>query len=289
MFDNITLNEVTATVRAADALAHVAWAQPLLAQTAEIVNNLRTRLPDREAGRPITGNDRAFFFELRFAEALYDSGLSARYEASYGVGASTVDFAVMGAPQWRIELVSLRSSDAVKAATTSNEAAAVMVLTSPRDGAPLSEKIQSEEGEIIKAQERIGQKAFDGKLPTKFPPPTEAIHMIMVDARGFIGGGGDDADWAHIARGAAGLSVAQVRLWTDPKTGKREPIAGLFEPRCPGRAAATVQERIHVIGFVRERTFARGEIARATCYIPNPAFESRARMGALLAKGPFTR
>jgi hypothetical protein len=271
MFHSISTEEVVATLRAADALADVAWAKPLLAHTAEAVGNLRIRLDDHTAGRPVADDNRGLFFELRYAEALHLAGTSADYEVNCGVGDSTVDFRVLAKPSWLVELVGLRASDAVKAATDDDGTLTSLMLSSPQSDAPPSEQIQSEEAEVIKAQERIGEKAFRGKAPVKFPVPAGDIHMIMVDARGFIGVGGDKADWRHIANGPDGLPGPMVRSWKDPRTGSVEPIAGLFEARCPGRASPTVRERIHVIGFVCETTFEPGEIARATFYAFNPS------------------
>jgi len=52
------------------------------------------------------------------------------------------------------------------------------------------DRTQSEEGETIKAQERIGEKVFERKKgPIKFPEPAGSIHMLMVDARGYMGDG----------------------------------------------------------------------------------------------------
>lgn len=270
MFHSLSLEEVVATVRAADALAGVTWAGPLLTRTADAIGNLRVRLDDRAAGRAVAEDERGLFFELRFAEALHLAGATADYEVNCGVGESTVDFRVRSSPPWLVELVSLRASDAVQAATTTDGTFSSLVLTTPAPGAPLAEKIQSEEGEIIKAQERIGEKAYRGNRPVKFPAPTSDIQMIMVDARGFLGVGGDRGDWVQIANGPENVQPEFVRRWTNPATGQSEAIAGLYEARCPGRASPTVRERIHVIGFVCEKTFEPDEIARATFYCFNP-------------------
>lgn len=271
MFHSISTEEVVATLRAADALASIPWAKPLLLHTADAVGNLRIRLADRKAGRPVADDERGLFFELRYAETLHLAGAKADYEVSCGVGGSTVDFRVHATPSWLVEVVGLRASDAVQAAIHDDGTFASLMLTSPQPDAPFAEQIQSEEAEIIKAQERIGEKAFRGKAPIKFPVPAGEIHMIMVDARGFIGVGGDSYDWRHIANGSDGLPQPMVRSWKNPQTGATEPIAGLFEPGCPGRASPTVRERIHVIGFVCEKTFERLEIGRAAFYAFNPS------------------
>lgn len=283
MFFTFSEEEVVATIRAADVLAHQPWAHPLLTHTIDAVNNLRIRLERRTAGRPITENERGLFFELRYAEALHIAGTFADYEVNCDVGTSTVDFRVRATPQWLVELVSLGASDAMRAATQNNGAWTSLMLSSPQPSAPKNEQNQSEEAEIIKAQERIGEKAFRKGKPVKFPVPAGEVHMIMVDARGFIGGFGDDADWQHIANGAGGLSAATVRYWTNTRTGASEAITGLFEPHNPARASTTIRERIHVIGFVYEKTFEQGEIAGSTRYEFNPNLDGDALRGAWAA------
>jgi hypothetical protein len=131
---------------------------------------------------------------------------------------------------------------------------------------------RSEEGETLKAQERIGAKVFDsGRGPIKFPEPKGSVHMIMVDARGFLGNGrGDKADWRQIAFGPHGLDPRLIKYWTSPTTGERAPIMGLFQSDCPLRAAPTLQARVHFVGFVCERTFLPGEIKQQVYYASNP-------------------
>ncbi|MCG8447377.1 MAG: hypothetical protein MI753_16890 [Hyphomicrobiales bacterium] len=270
MFYSLSTEEVVATLRAADALASVPWAKPLLKHNADTVNNLRIRLDDRTAGRPVRDNERGLLCELRYAETLHHAEARAEYEVNAGVGDTTVDFCVLSEPTWLVELVGLRASKAVEAATNDNGVYASLVLSSPQPKATFAEQIQSEEAEIIKAQERIGEKAFRQGTPVKFPQPAGKIQMIMVDVRGFIGGGGDHYDWRHIANGPNGLPDCAIRTWTNPNSRVNEPIAGLFEERCRGRAAPTIRERIHVIGFVCEKTFEPGEIASSTVYCFNP-------------------
>jgi len=270
MFYSLSTEEVVATLRGAHALARVPWAQPLLRLTADTINNLRLRLNDNTAGRPVRDNERGLLFELRYAEALHHAAASAEYAVNCGVGDTTVDFCVLSRPTWLVELVGLRASKAVQAATNDDGEFASLFLSSPQQDATRAEQIQSVEAEIIKAQERIGEKAFREGAPVKFPEPAGKFHMIMVDARGFIGIGGDPLSWCHIANGPNGLPDYAIRLWTNPNSGVNEPIAGLFEERCRGRAAPTIRERIHVIGFVCEKTFELGEIASSTFYCFNP-------------------
>jgi hypothetical protein len=224
-------------------------------------------------------------FEIRFAAAIAAAGLFAEYEHSSGVGNSTVDFRVALDPPWLVELVSLHETDAFKAATWSNGACQGYMLRTDAD-----DPKQSTEGETLKAQERIGAKVFEQKRgPIKFPEPDGSIHMVMVDARGFGGDGHDDAaDWSQIAHGPRGRNPALC--WTDRKTGVRMPIKGLFEPQCPLAAAQTLQARLHVIGFICERTFAEKEISARAVYRCNSSlFETKRATNVTMSRWPLRR
>ena len=146
-------------------------------------------MTDKKAyqANPLQPSEMSLLFEIRFARALTDAGLSAQYEHCAGVGNSTVDFLVDGDPPWLVELVSLHESNAFKAASWKSGVWAGFQM-----GTNANDLRQSEEGETLKAQERIGGKVFDGQQPIKFPEPNGSIHMIMVDARGFLGDGHGD-------------------------------------------------------------------------------------------------
>jgi hypothetical protein len=287
--DSLKAEEVESTLRAAEQLAGVAWAAPLLSRTNPILERLRIGLTDKVAysANPLQPAEMSFLFEIRFARALMLAGLTAEYEHGAGVGNSTVDFRVGIDPPWLVELVSLHESDAFKAATwKSGDFQGFSLGTNPDD------QRQSDAGETIKAQERIGAKTFERKQgPIKFPVPSGPTNVIMVDARGFLGDGhGDAADWHQIAFGPAGLEAHLVKHWVNPKTGKATPISGLFQPSCPLLAAPTVQERIHFIGFICERTFGENEIQERTFYCCNPAlFENEAAARAAMERWPLKR
>src|SRR5262249_18947553 len=245
--NTLTTDEVRETLRAADQLEVVPWASPLVNRTKSIVNRLRAGLIDRETYRanPLQASDMSFLFEIRYARELADAGLSARYEHGAGVGNTTVDFRVDIDPPWLIELVSLHESEAFKAASWKSGASAGFILSTSA-----SNPRRSEEGETIKAQQRIGAKVFDSRQgPIKFPEPKGSMHMILVDARGFLGNGrGDEADWKQIAFGPHGLDPRLIKYWTNPTTGERAPIMGVFQPDCPLLEAPTLQARVHFVG-----------------------------------------
>ena len=263
--DTLMKSELEGTLRAACRLRGVDWAKPLL-------NHKRTKqILDRLRGWParphkLTADKLPLLFEIRFAAALAAAGLSAEYEYNAGVGDSTIDFRVATDPPWLVELVSLRESEAFKKASWNDGVCQGYILDTHAE-----DPKQSLEGEAVRAQEKIGAKIFDGKKPIKFPEPSGCIHMVMVDARGFGGDGhGDVGDWRQIVHGPAGLERPEVLCWTNPKTGNRKPISGLFEPECPLGAAKTSRDRVHVIGFVCEKIFAEREISEQAFYLCNP-------------------
>jgi hypothetical protein len=287
--DCLTTEEVAGTLDAADHLSRLAWAAPLLSRSASILDRLRIGLIDKDAYRanPVTPAEMSFLFEIRFARALADVGLTATYEHASGVGNSTVDFRVDLDVPWLVELVSLHESDAFKAATWTDGVFQGYVLRTKAD-----DPKQSEEGETLKAQERIGAKVFDRKRgPIKFPEPGDSVHMIMVDSRGFMGDGhGDAADWRQMIHGPVGLEHHLVKHWTNPKTGVTAPIRGLFEQDCPLPAARIAQERLHVIGFVCENSFTISEIQQQSFYLCNPAwFASEEAARLAMSRWPLKR
>jgi len=276
--DSITTEEVEQTLRAADQLSGVPWAGPLLGRTKPILDRLRLGLANRESYRsnPLKPPEMSLLFEVRFARALSDSKITAEYEHGAGVGNTTIDFRVNLDPPWLVELVSLHESEAFRKATGRASPLEGVVVEGFVLSTNAEDPRQSEEGEMLKAQERIGNKVFEqGRGPIKFPAPNGAIHMLMVDARGYLGTGhGDNTDWRQIAYGPRGVIREEqhfIKFWTNPKTRQREPIMGLFEPGCPLPASRIAQERLHIIGFISEGSYEAGEIKEQTFYCYNPA------------------
>jgi hypothetical protein len=197
-------------------------------------------------------------FEVRFAFELHRAGMIAEYEYPTGVGGSSVDFRVLGSPQWFIEIVSIRASDAVKRATRQSGIVREFQMSTSD-----SNLRQRPEGELIRVEEKIGEKvqAKDGS-PTKFPVPNGAIHLILVDMRGYLDGGGHKNAYRQIAYGAGDPEVNREWVpesWQGP-SGKREPIKGMFEVGNPLPASQLVQERIHFLGFINEREYRQGRM-----------------------------
>ena len=77
-----------------------------------------------------------------------------------------------------------------------------------------------------------------------------------------------------MAYGYSGIEPSEykdmlIRFW-EIKPGRKEPIKGLFEKNNPIKASKYIRERIHFIGFVREKEYVEGELADRTYYLGNP-------------------
>jgi hypothetical protein len=248
--DVLLAREVEYTQRAIDGLGSVPWATPLLLRLESAGGLVAANMP--------------LFFEVRFAYELHQAGAIADYESCAGVGASTVDFRIHGRREWLVELVSIRESQALKQATEQVGVLYQRLLTTNAES-----RAHSEEAEMITALGKIGEKVFTNGQPTKFPPPSHAVHAILADMRGYLGNGGDAVDYQQMANGAAGVApkVAwAIHFWEE------QPIRGLFEkvPDHPLRAAEVMQDRIHFIGFIAEKDYRVGEIRERSYWRPNP-------------------
>jgi hypothetical protein len=239
----------------------VPWAQPL-------INGIK-------ANGGLTGANKALLFELRFGYALRRAGITPRYEIP-GEGGSTLDFGFTYANQaWAVELMRLEETVAVRRATRAkvDEDGVPFVhrmLTSPHGETKNENEAQeSIEGETIKAVERICQKCARGDgQPHKFPVPDGAMHAILVDFRTFLHGG-DVYDRMHVGLGGE-LVPQAVRLYWEGKL-----ISGVFSPRTKLRGATQAQERVHFIGFVRDRIYNADEFATVTQFVVNPHLLAR--------------
>jgi hypothetical protein len=231
-------------------LQHVEWAAPLL-----------TRI---NAAGGVKSGTMPLLFEARYAYELHLAHYEAIYEHPSGVGTSTVDFQVAGDPPWLIELVSVRESQGLRGAEFHmGELQGYLLQSGSTDPS------QSPEAEMIIVQRKIGEKVLVKGIPTKFPEPSEMIHMILVDMRSYLGVGGDWADYRQIAYGVDGITPTlswMIHYW------QNQPIKGLFEdiPNHPLHAATLIRERIHFLGFITEKEYRRGEIRERTYCLPNP-------------------
>jgi len=251
--DILSNSEAEFTQRAIESLNNVDWARP-------VIDRLQKAGGLKSANMPL-------MFEVRFAYELHRVGKSAEYEYRAGEGDSTVDFRIPGNITWLIELVSIRASQAAKRAIKQMGLIYQQILSSDAKDVD-----QTEEAEMITAEQKIGEKVFAKESPTKFPMLKDDVyHMIIIDMRGYLGGGGDQWDYTQMAYGASGIPPQcpwYLRFW-EKEPGKLEPIKGLFEKACPLQSARLVQERIHFLGFIRERVYCEGEIPKSSCYFLN--------------------
>jgi hypothetical protein len=247
--DELSVEEAEYTQRAIDALQRVAWARSLLHRV------------ETEGG--LTSANMPLLFEVRFAYELHLAGVTADYEHATGIGDSTVDFRIQGKREWLVELVSLRETEALKKGTRQSGQFFESILITGGVGK------QSEEDEMMTAQGKIGEKVFQNGKPSKFPLQSAAMHLILVDMRGYLGDGGDSIDYQQMANGASAVSpdnAFAIHRWNG------RPILGLFEQakKHPLRAAPTMQERVHFLGFISEAEYREREIRDQAYYRPNP-------------------
>jgi hypothetical protein len=141
---------------------------------------------------------------------------------------------------------------------------------------------QSEEGETLKAVQRICQKCEKGGHPHKFPVPGSSYHVLLVDFRTFLHGG-DIQDRIHVGLGGEFLDNELLRRrWNG------ELISGAYSPRTNVRGAREFRERVHFLGFVQERTYELGDFGTATQFIANPhLFRNAAEVNAAMADWPL--
>lgn len=251
--DELTTKEAEYTKRAISELQSVEWAKPLLNLVAERGGLKSDNMP--------------ILFEVRYAYELYLNGLSAVYEYNAGVNDSTVEFMIKNDfATWLIELVSIRASQATKKAVRQTGLIYEQILSSDA-----ADKAQSEEAEMITAEQKIGEKVFANGESTKFPPANGSINIILTDCRGYLDHGGDIFDYRQMAYGARGIpsdSSWVIHFWDGGKG--KEPIKGLFEQSNPLGCAKYIQERIHFLGFISEQEYQKKEIMGKACYLANP-------------------
>lgn len=264
-WDGLSAAEVDATETAVSVLCDHSWAQALLAH-AQSRHSLPAQLRER---RGSTAENASDLFELRFAAELAGAGRSADYEFAAGIGNSTVDFRVSGEPHWLIELVSLRTTQAVKASTVERDSGGGVATYSHLVSSDSPDSRNTEEYEMITAIRKILEKAASDGRPTKFPVPCGSYHIVLVDGRGYLGcSGGDYIDYIQMTAGAGALQ-GDDRMLAKALPGTCQPIRGLFEPRNPIPGALHFRERIHFVGFVAEQRFEAGEIPREILLVNN--------------------
>jgi hypothetical protein len=247
--------------RALEALGPAPWARGLIARV-------------RKLGVTLAADDT--LFELRYAHDLARARVAPEYEHRTGVGNSTVDFKLPGAVPWLVELVSIRESDAMKAATSRETHASgirteTLLLSSTTEILDTSKKKQTQQHELLRVVHKLGEKVYDGAKPIKFPVPDgSAFHMLLVDMRGFEGIAGDP-DRDHCRQITGGPSAVREEFNVARHADTWEPIRGVWDPANTATAATLLRERVHVIGFVHEQLYCDDEIRDVTLPFLNAA------------------
>src|SRR6516164_6576598 len=150
-FDFLTGDEADSVKSVLDELADTPWAKPLL--------------NDINATGGLTGDNKSKLFELRFGHSLHKAGIEPRYETA-GEGQSTLDYGfTSGGRDFLVEMMRLDETDAVRAATTTEKFEDGAVMVGRRLSTDAEDPRQSEEGETLKAVERICQKFERGGKP----------------------------------------------------------------------------------------------------------------------------
>ena len=235
---------------------------------------------DRNGG--LTRANKARFFELRFGHGLHQAGITPDYEVK-GEGRSTLDFGFTASGQcWLVELMRLEETEAVKRATSTKRDDDGIVWSQQLLGTNSQDATQSEEGETIKAVQRICQKCERNGEPHKFPMPDAAYHVMLVDFRTFLHGG-DEYDRIHVGLGGKYVPEEICRRYCDGN-----PISGVFSPRTKVHGAPEIRQRVHFLGFVCEETYENGAFGRATQFIVNPnLFQSAAEVQSAIETWPL--
>jgi hypothetical protein len=206
-----------------------------------------------------------YLFELRFAHALHRAGVTAEHEIP-GEANSTIDFGfVSKGQQWAVEMMRLGETDAVKAATVTQDVEPGVQLISRLLSTTAEDPEKSDEGETLKAIERLCQKCQLRGRPHKFPVPGDAFQVLLVDVRTFLNGGSED-DLLHVALGADYVAQQFRYYW------KGRLITGAFHEDTNLHGAAEMRQRVHFLGFVREGALTPDEFARPIYFVANPHF-----------------
>lgn len=220
-------------------------------------------------------------FELRFAYALHQAGVTPEHEIK-GEAKSMIDFGfVSKGQQWAVEMMRLGETEVVKAATVTQDVEPGVQLIGRFLSTNAEDPTQSLDGETFKAIRRICQKCERNGRPHKFRTPEDALQVLLVDFRTFENGG-DGNDMLHVALGADYVK-RQFRCYWEGR-----PITGVFDEHTSLKGAAEMRQRVHFLGFVRERAYKPGEFTAATYFVWNPhLFRDSAAAGAAAATWPL--
>lgn len=206
--DYLSHTEVSFSKSAGTCLEQVKWAKKLLCD-GKIKKALKCEANKNRAYDEFD-EIKSALFEVRFAYALQTHSLSAEYEFPCGLGKTTVDFKILGSPEWFIELTSLRETNHIKEKSFQE---------SNFFGAMLDSDDESKE--IIKIQNAILNKVTNSKGdPIKFlESSSNQYNMIIIDIRSSLLNSLDEKDCWLSCYGSFSLSNIEhghfCRYWTE--------------------------------------------------------------------------
>ena len=226
------------------------WARPLI-----------SRINENDG---LTAKNKSFLFEMRVGFALFKYSVTPNYEVS-GEGNSTLDFGfVSGNKNWFVELMRLEETQAAKDARQDIDLGNGITLTEQKLSTGGQKPTQSEEGETLKAIQRICGKCFLNEKPHKFRLLDDGYNVLIVDIRTFLQSMGDENDILHIGLGGNAVPGCCRRYW------KGKLISGAFDKHTKVKGAKELQERVHFIGFTKEEAYTEDELGNITQFIANP-------------------
>lgn len=255
--DRLTTAEIERMRIVLAELKQVLWSKPLL------------NTVEKRGG--ITLENQAHLLEARIAHELHRHGVVPDIEYKAGAGESRVDFRIPGAPQFLVEVVSIRASEGVRAATRKRGAFIEFDLSTRNLVIPGRER-ESEESEAVVVQQKLVEKVYADEKVTKFPPRQKGVyHGIVADLRGYLGGWnrmedlkGDAIEFLY-GMTPKHLDLVRSRAVVPGKyipqpDGGSKPLAGLLHSENPTTGASYFRERIHFVHFVCESTYGEGDM-----------------------------
>ncbi|HAT1971657.1 hypothetical protein [Legionella pneumophila] len=269
--DFLSDDEVSFSKNAGKALQKSKWSKKLLADNK--ISGALSIEKNRNRTYEEFSSIKSALFEVRFAHALQQMKLDVEYEAKTGVGQSTVDFKFnYNNSIWLIELTSIRESDAVKKATSTNKDGHYDYLSITNNTTNSPEIL-----ELIKLQNVIFNKAQQNGKSHKFPQILDnTYHVIIVDVRSNDAGISDHFDYHIVTYGSRSLENVNdgvyCRSFIDKGTGIIQHIKGVYEPNNPDSNSKIIRERIHFICFIKEEEYKENEIINKMDVFPNPNF-----------------
>ncbi len=268
--DGFSIEEREATASAVHALSKIDWAAHLI--------------DDFNRNGSLQHNNKGHCFNVRFAHALYNAGITPNVEID-GEANSKIDFGFSRfGYDFAVELYSLEYSQGLKNSNTlideENNIYGSMLTT---DAAEFK---ATGAGEIVNAVTRICQKCEKNQKPHKFRIPYDTqINVLLVDMLCHQMGMADEFDFIQIAYGN------QLKLLPDHlRYSSSRSILGAFDPKNKCKGASYLRGRVHFLAFCNEQTFEPNSFGSHILALPNPnLIDNDDEAAAIWAAWPLKR